>query len=143
MKNRLTLIFLTLVFSILQTSFTLSDKKVFLEDFSIGKFSYSMYTKKMYLHDDDVNAVFFVVYQKGYKASYCSALKTAEHKGKIITTGSYHYTTKYLEFKEYHFDRDTLEADSTIKKIYPNKRGELYVRDYIEYKNGVGKKESK
>ncbi len=139
MKSRLVITFLTVVFATILPSFILSEKKVFLETFSIGKISYSIYTKKAYNHDDDVNAVYFVVYEKGYKASYCSSYKTAEHNGKVITTGSYHYTKKYLEFKEYFFYQNILHADSTLRRFYPNKRGELYLRDYIKYKNGVSK----
>jgi hypothetical protein len=130
-----------IIILILLTSFILPDKTVLLEDFTMGKFSYSMYTKKMYIHDDEVNAVFFVVYQKGYKVSCCSSVKTAEHKGKIVTKGNYHYTSKYLEFKEYYFT-NSCHADSMMKRMYPNKRGELSdLREYTEYKNGVASKE--
>jgi hypothetical protein len=127
----------------LLTSFIISDERVFLENFTVGKFSYSIYTEKMYLHDDDVNADFFVVYQKGHKKRDCSSFKTAEHKGKIITKGNYHYTYKYLEFKEYYFNSDSLHADSMMKRMYPNKKGELYLREFTEYKNGVANKEQR
>jgi heptaprenylglyceryl phosphate synthase len=112
------------------------DEK-FPKNFQIGEYSYVMTIKKGYNHDDDVTAVYFVVNKKGNKNNQIGSHKVAEHNGQNIIIGSYRLNKRFIEFREVYSEGS---SDSMIKRFYPNNKGNLILTEYIEYKDGIGKR---
>ena len=114
--------------------FSPQQDKTFIEKFTIGEYSYTVYSKPSYIHDDDVHAEFFVINKNGKQIS---AFKTAKQKGELITKGSYRHTNTFIEFREYYHGTNASKADSIMKRYYPNKKGDLVLTEYTNYKHGV------
>jgi hypothetical protein len=84
-----------------------------------------------------VIATYFVVNKKGNKNNQISSHKIAEHKGQNTIVGSYQINNRFIEFKEVYTGRS---IDSMRKRFYPNKKGNLILTEYTNYKDGIGKR---
>jgi len=106
----------------------------FPKDFRIGEYSYVMTIKKGKNHDDGLDAVYFVVTRKGNKNNEISSHKASQRNGQNAIVGSYRINKKFIEFKEVYSQQS---IDSMMKRYYPNKKGNLILTEYTEYKNGI------
>ena len=136
MRKLIVLLFLFVIFC----SFMINHKLILLENFMIGNHTYSIYKEEKYIHDDNMNAEFFVVYLKNKRNSLCSSFMSAKLNDTIFTRGSYKYDQKKLEFKEYYFHQNYRTLDSVIKIFYPNKNGDLILRENVEFKKAIATK---
>ncbi|HSZ35147.1 MAG TPA: hypothetical protein VK772_17660 [Puia sp.] len=122
------------------SSFNL-QKKELLRKFEIGKFSYSMYKENKYLHDDNWNAEFFEVYRSGNMKRLCSSYLSAKRNDSIFVKGHYVFFDDKIEFTQcYYYNKNNPVWIDSIRVIfYPNKKGDLILKETIEFKNGEAK----
>jgi hypothetical protein len=112
-------------------------KKVHVKDFAIGKFYYSIYEESHFSHDDNWNAAFFVVRRLGKNSDLCSSYITAKRNDSTFIKGMYSLFNNRIEFTEcYYFIKNTVSIDSMKTIFYPNKYGDLILRETIQFKNG-------
>lgn len=112
-------------------------QKVLIEKISIGKFYYLIYKEKKILHDESINAEYFVVYKPNSKNSLCSSFMSQQRNDTIFSNGFYYHNNKYLIFKEVYFSSKIESIDSMIKIFYPNKDGDLLLKEVKKFKDGV------
>lgn len=89
------------------------------------------------MHDDNWNAEFFLVYRAGRGKKICSAYMSANRNDSTFIRGNCLIYKDRIEFTECYYNiKNTISIDSIKKIFYPNKCGDLRIKEFIEYKNG-------
>lgn len=109
-------------------------QKGFLKNVNVGKYSYSIFKESKYLHDEGWNAEYFVVYQAGAKRHTCSSFLKATRNDSIFVSGDYIVYKNRIEFIEhYYYNKGTNSTDSVKNIFYPNKAGNLILKQSIRF----------
>jgi hypothetical protein len=113
------------------------SQKVLLKKTTIEKFPYSIYKENFYSHDDNWNAEYFTVYLSGKSKRLCSAYMLAKRNDSTFIMGTYLLFKDRIEFTEhYYYIRNKFSIDSMKTIFYPNKYGNLILKEPKEFKNG-------
>ncbi|PTQ92464.1 hypothetical protein C8P68_11264 [Mucilaginibacter yixingensis] len=113
----------------------LNFQESFLAKITIGKYSYSICKKNAYLHDDRLNAEYFVVYKARTQKRLCSAFLKAIRSDSVFVSGDYKVYRDRIEFIEhYYYNKESNSTDSIKNVFYPNKAGNLILKQSITFK---------
>jgi hypothetical protein len=127
-------IFGILIITMLSSFFNFQQS--LLSKITIGKYSYLMYKRSAYLHENRWNAEYFVVYKKGSQKRLCSAFWKATRNDSVFVSGDYRVFIDRIEFIEhYYYNKEPNETDSVKNTFYPDKAGNLVLKQSILFKN--------
>ena len=109
-----------------------------VKEFHLGKYHYKISVTANYSHDDNWNNEFYVIYRLGKAKEVCSAYKSAKRNDSTFIDGRYLlYNNRIVFIKhDYFYKSNPVAIDSSRITFYPQKNGDLILKEVIDFKNG-------
>ena len=119
-------------------SFLLCQAAPLQDGIRIGRFAYKTKRSTVFLKDESYNCKWLSLYSPD-GAYQAGLLVEARRNDTIFVSGTYKIESDKFITKNYYHYRHPHEPDSSVRVFVQNSKGQLNLRSFIEYTNGVEK----